>query len=563
MYPPGKKDYTAQAVEYFTEKLASYGEGTEVPIRSLLGHRSQASPEVRHVSGQHFHEFREFLLKHPDHFVIDDENETVILKDFAEVKSHTQELHFNESVDIDPEVTQTLLDFFAQCIEVKGPILVEQLFQIVSCNFPEDTWSNLFNTPSHLTSFLRLFSDSFHIQSNLVTLLQHPKISQKHIKDFNKSQLVTLNIENRMGIEVKGRYDDKDFDQRSEIKAEREMNLLNEREFTNYGFKEVGREIKGEKEIAGEKEIKNKERRNDRDVKNERDAKNEKEIRVDGEIKTDSDVRNDRGIKIDKEIKIDGEVKNEIEIRKERELRNEREIKTERELRNEKELRNERDLKNHERDFKDLKNQNDKELKKSISPIKPKDLGQRIASPTNIVEIEKQKGVMFKLGKCKSPETDEAPPERQSPRSIGQNQSLKQRLNTIVLKTLQENTGQNRQGMMHNTDSWKSRILQNTKVICNNKESKRIIDYIMGKSKSLSEEEDAIWPFTVDKVVVGVDFEGINLGVNGSITLVQIATLDGFCYVFDLIVCPSMMADVVKILESPKIIKVSKLKESI
>lgn len=42
-------------------------------------------------------------------------------------------------------------------------------------------WSNLFNTPAHLTSFLRLFADSFHIQSNLVTLLQAPKVSQKHI----------------------------------------------------------------------------------------------------------------------------------------------------------------------------------------------------------------------------------------------------------------------------------------------------------------------------------------------------------------------------------------------
>lgn len=67
-------------------------------------------------------------------------------------------------------------------MQVKGPILVEQLFQIVSCNLPESMWTNLFNTPTHLTSFLRLFSDSFHIQSNLVTLLQSPKINQKHIK---------------------------------------------------------------------------------------------------------------------------------------------------------------------------------------------------------------------------------------------------------------------------------------------------------------------------------------------------------------------------------------------
>lgn len=58
---------------------------------------------------------------------------------------------------------------------------MEQLFQIVSCNLPENMWTNLFNTPTQLMSFLRLFSDSFHIQANLVSLLQPPKINQEHI----------------------------------------------------------------------------------------------------------------------------------------------------------------------------------------------------------------------------------------------------------------------------------------------------------------------------------------------------------------------------------------------
>ena len=34
------------------------------------GHRSQAPPEVRHVSGQHIKEFRDFLSKYPDEFVV-------------------------------------------------------------------------------------------------------------------------------------------------------------------------------------------------------------------------------------------------------------------------------------------------------------------------------------------------------------------------------------------------------------------------------------------------------------------------------------------------------------
>ena len=57
----GKRDYQMEAVEYFRNKILQYGPGTEVPIKSLLGHRSQASPEVRHISGQHVKEFKEFL----------------------------------------------------------------------------------------------------------------------------------------------------------------------------------------------------------------------------------------------------------------------------------------------------------------------------------------------------------------------------------------------------------------------------------------------------------------------------------------------------------------------
>lgn len=82
---------------------------------------------------------------------------------------------------------------------MKGPILVEQLFQIVSCNLPENMWTNLFNTPTQLMSFLRLFSDSFHIQANLVTLLQPPKINQKHIN----TQVLLMRENNRNNEELK------------------------------------------------------------------------------------------------------------------------------------------------------------------------------------------------------------------------------------------------------------------------------------------------------------------------------------------------------------------------
>ncbi|KAH7985655.1 hypothetical protein HPB52_025486 [Rhipicephalus sanguineus] len=68
-----QRDYVQEAIDYFRAKLEQYG-NAEVPIKSLLGHRSQATPEIRHVSGQHGREFRDFLAKHSDVFVVKEEH---------------------------------------------------------------------------------------------------------------------------------------------------------------------------------------------------------------------------------------------------------------------------------------------------------------------------------------------------------------------------------------------------------------------------------------------------------------------------------------------------------
>ncbi|KRT86304.1 hypothetical protein AMK59_1855, partial [Oryctes borbonicus] len=486
----GHKDYTAQAVDYFAEKLAQYGEGTEVPIRSLLGHRSQASPEVRHVSGQHFHEFREFLLKHPDAFLVDDEKETVTLKNYNNVKSHTQELHFNLNVQIDPEVTQSLLDFLAQCIEVKGPILVEQLFQIVSCNLPESMWSNLFNTPAHLTSFLRLFSDSFHIQSNLVTLLQRPLVSQKHInaqilnqQNLNKTKNAQSRIEK---VEKVAKQDEVDSSPRS---------------------------------------------------RNESSGGDRTPVeRVVSPLSPKGSSISDRL----KQPKMQQKL-NEMQM-------------------------------------------------KSKSP-EPQEFMQR-SSPTNMNLNDydrNNKGVNFKLGKINrqisdSIEEPTTPPTvnnnnnnsattnntvaEKQPKILNNNQSLKQRINNLVLKTLQENTGRDRQSMLNQnqnySESWKVTLFQNTRVICNVRECQSVIDQMMNRKNQQNNRQNGIcddgedvWPFTEDKVVVGFDCEGINLGVKGQLTLMQIATMNGISYVFDLISCPAMIDNGLKaILESTEVVKI-------
>uniref|UniRef100_A0A034WED4 Exonuclease 3'-5' domain-containing protein 1 n=1 Tax=Bactrocera dorsalis TaxID=27457 RepID=A0A034WED4_BACDO len=177
----GRRDYIKEAKDYFKNKMLQYGIGVEVPVRSLLGHRSQASPQVRHISGQHIKEFTEFLQKHTDTFkVVDDHVMLVGCEDMTDLPAQ-ERLHLPQS-NIDTKATQQMLDFFAQCIETKGPILVDQLFHLLTARFPQEQWLRMFKTPNDLSTFLKLFSDCFHIQANLVTLLQKPKLSDSYIQ---------------------------------------------------------------------------------------------------------------------------------------------------------------------------------------------------------------------------------------------------------------------------------------------------------------------------------------------------------------------------------------------
>ncbi|CAG5075580.1 Similar to egal-1: Egalitarian protein homolog (Caenorhabditis elegans) [Cotesia congregata] len=168
-----KRDYAKEAVEYFTNKLVQYGVGAEVPIKSLLGHRSQASPEVRHISGQHYREFRDFLLKYSDDFIVCDEN--VKLKQFEGMEG----VPFKElepEVPVDQEMTSKLLDFFCQTIKQKGPLLVEQLLTLTADKLPAKMWTNMFTTPQDLTTFLRMFPDAFNVQKQVVCLQDKVKL---------------------------------------------------------------------------------------------------------------------------------------------------------------------------------------------------------------------------------------------------------------------------------------------------------------------------------------------------------------------------------------------------
>ncbi|XP_045503175.1 egalitarian protein homolog [Colias croceus] len=183
-------DYIEEAKEYFAGKMVQYGEGTEVPIKSLLGHRSQASPQVRHISGQRIKEFKEFLMKHPDTFQIIDDNVVLVSDNHRRDNAHSnsEQFHNLPVANINTDTAQQLLDYVAQCIEAKGPVMVDQLFHLIVSRFPQEYWYQMFKTPADLSAFLKLFSDSFHVQSNLVTLISKPKIPVMYLNIKSKTK---------------------------------------------------------------------------------------------------------------------------------------------------------------------------------------------------------------------------------------------------------------------------------------------------------------------------------------------------------------------------------------
>lgn len=174
-------DYNHRAVGYFKDKLSLYGVGTEVPIRCLLGHRSQAPPEIRLISGLHIKEFRDFLMKYSDVFTVGED--TVILTEYAALERKMyDDSDQRDGAKIDPEIGKRLLAFCVQCLECKGPMLTDQLFHSISLRFTENTWSPIFKTPSDLFTFLKMHPDQFNTQSNLITLSKNgPKTTDTKV----------------------------------------------------------------------------------------------------------------------------------------------------------------------------------------------------------------------------------------------------------------------------------------------------------------------------------------------------------------------------------------------
>ena len=188
-----KRDYVQEALDYFVAKLTSYGEAM-VPIRSLLGHRSQAPLEIRHVSGQNSRDFKDFLSKRPDFFVITDEYvclKSVLDQMVAEGRTITSLTRIPEEVTIDPFLATQLVDqiekfVFKQILMTGNESLamsVDNLFNELKSSLADSSWYSLINSPSDLITILKMNSKRFHVVSRDVTLTQDRIKVLKESKD--------------------------------------------------------------------------------------------------------------------------------------------------------------------------------------------------------------------------------------------------------------------------------------------------------------------------------------------------------------------------------------------
>lgn len=168
-----QRDYVQEAIDYFRAKLEQYG-NAEVPIKSLLGHRSQATPEIRHVSGQHGREFRDFLAKHSDVFVVKEEH--VVLRSVLQNAAQGDAvIKVAEEAPLDAALRDQLVGIFEGFLRSRGgSASLDALYGHLTSRFSRDTYSRMVQSPQDLSAFLRMNTHRFQIQANVVTFVERP-----------------------------------------------------------------------------------------------------------------------------------------------------------------------------------------------------------------------------------------------------------------------------------------------------------------------------------------------------------------------------------------------------
>jgi hypothetical protein len=138
-----QRDYNKEAVEYFKQKLAQFGNSL-VPIKNLFGYRSQASQEVRHVSGKNVRDFKRFLKLNEDVFEILVDEHVVLKSALRELESRglsslslqesLKPVPAEEATSMDPYLNKQLAHLIEDCIRImmaeQEPAVDEEEFRV-------------------------------------------------------------------------------------------------------------------------------------------------------------------------------------------------------------------------------------------------------------------------------------------------------------------------------------------------------------------------------------------------------------------------------------------------
>ncbi|CAD6194617.1 unnamed protein product [Caenorhabditis auriculariae] len=165
------RDYEREAVDFFVNKLTKFG--PELQIKSLLGHRSQAAPEVRLVSGRHLKEFCEFLQSQVDHFVV--EGDRVRLKNMPEPDENCIEMDDEGKPLAGVKAKQAAVEYLKSVLEQneEQPIPLDQFYQNFCQRFSHSIRQDVATNPKELLQFLKLNRSLFFIRSNKVSLVKN------------------------------------------------------------------------------------------------------------------------------------------------------------------------------------------------------------------------------------------------------------------------------------------------------------------------------------------------------------------------------------------------------
>uniref|UniRef100_A0A915LIF6 3'-5' exonuclease domain-containing protein n=1 Tax=Meloidogyne javanica TaxID=6303 RepID=A0A915LIF6_MELJA len=167
-----RQDYAAEAVQFFVKKLEKFG--PELQIKSLLGHRSQAAPEIRLVSGRHLKEFAEFLASQIDHFVV--EGDRVRLANMSEPKTCPDEFVDEEGRPLAGHKAKlAAIEFMKSVLEQneEQPYPLDLFYKKFCEHFPHHIRQEVATNPKELLMFLKLNRHLFFIRSNKVQLVKN------------------------------------------------------------------------------------------------------------------------------------------------------------------------------------------------------------------------------------------------------------------------------------------------------------------------------------------------------------------------------------------------------